>query len=67
MILDFLCIVLAVIVRLLGNDRIQDNVEKVVFDRYLDLQKKKDNIKSQPYDLFLDVTSQNEMLKYIKK
>ena len=54
MILDVVCIIVAVITRILKSNSLSNFTEKVIMGRYLNLNNKHDFFSNESYDLVFD-------------
>lgn len=63
MILDVLCIVAAIVARLIDNKNIYEKVQKVTVGRYLELQSKQDELGNEACEVFSDDVAVNNIFK----
>lgn len=61
MILDVVCVFVALITRILKSDNLTNFTEKVIIGRYLSFNKKPEPFFNESYDLFFDSDAINKV------
>ena len=66
MVLDIVCICIAVVARIISNKKFSEKLQEIVLGRYLELQSKKEAYGNEPCELFSDDTAISSILNSCK-